>query len=111
MSNLKSTRPSKKLGPKRYGPFKVTEKIGHAAYQLLLPDNWKLIHPVFNQDLLMPFKEASYTTQHKPRPSPPKVVGDKLEYEILDARKRRNLVKFLVSWKGYGPEHNQWIKQ
>ena len=28
-SNLKSVHPSKKLGPKHYGPF---EKIGHAAY-------------------------------------------------------------------------------
>ena len=113
-SNLKSTRPSKKLGPKRYGPFKVIEKIGHAAYHLLLPDNWKLIHPVFNQDLLMPFNEAAFTTQRKPRPPPPKVVGDELEYEvqqILDARRRRNTIEYLVSWKGYGPEHNQWTKR
>ena len=34
-SKLKSACLSKKLGPKRYGPFKVIEKIGHAAYQLL----------------------------------------------------------------------------
>ena len=113
-SKLKSIRPSKKLGPKRYGPFKVTEKIRHAAYCLLLPDNWKLIHPVFNQDLLTPFNNASYATQRKPRPPPPEVVGDELEYEvqqILDAHKRRNSIEFLVSWKGYGPEHNQWIKR
>ena len=31
-SNLKSTHPSKKLGPKHYGPFKIVEKIGHATY-------------------------------------------------------------------------------
>ena len=87
-SNLKSIRPSKKLGPKRYGPFKIVEKIGHATYQLLLPDNWKLIHPVFNQDLLTPFNEPAYATQRKPRPPPPEIIGDKLEYEvqqILDA--------------------------
>ena len=56
-SNLKSTRPSKKSGPKHNGLFKFIEKIGHTAYWLYLPDNWKLIHPVFNQDLLSPFKE------------------------------------------------------
>ena len=114
VSNLKSIRPSKKLGPKRYGPFKIVEKIGHTTYWLLLPDNWKLIHPVFNQDLLTPFNEAAYATQHKPRPPPPEIIGDKLEYEvqqILDARKHRNTIEFLVSWKGYGLEHNQWVKK
>ena len=65
-SNLKSIHLSKKLGPKCYGPFKVIEKIGHAAYRLLLPENWKLIHLVFNQDLLTQFNEASYATQCKP---------------------------------------------
>ena len=56
----------------------------------LLPDNWKLIHPVFNQDFLVPFNEASYATQRKPRPPPLEVVGDELEYkvqQILDAHK------------------------
>ena len=114
VSNLKSIRPSKMLGPKHYGPFKVIEKIGHTTYQLLLLDNWKLIHPVFNQDLLTPFNKALYATQCKPQPPPPEVIGNKLKYEvqqILDACRQRNTIEFLVSWKGYGPEHNQWIKK
>ena len=81
-SNLKSIHPSKKLGPKHYGPFKVIEKIGHATYWLLLPDNWKLIHLVFNQDLLTPFNEVSYVIQCKPCPPPPEVIGNELEYEV-----------------------------
>ena len=92
----------------------MVETIGHAAYRLLLPDNWKLIHPVFNQDLLTPFNKVSYATQHKPCPPPPEVVSDELEYkvqQVLDAHKCWNTVEFLVSWKGYGPEHNQWIKK
>ena len=39
----------------------------------------------------MPFNEATYATQHKPQPPPPKVIGNELEYEvqqILDARRR-----------------------
>ena len=99
-SNLKSIHPSKKLGPKCYGPFKVVEKIGHTAYWLLLPDNWKLIHPFFNQDLLMPFNKASYATQYKPRPPPPEVAGNEFEYEvqqILDAHRRQNTIELLVS--------------
>ena len=113
-SNLKSIHPSRKLGPKRYGPFKIIEKIGHTTYQLLLPDNWKLIHPVFNQDLLMPFNEASYAIQRKPCLPPPEIIGNELKYEvqqILDACRCRNAIEYLVSWEGYGPEHNQWIKK
>ena len=62
----------------------------------------------------MPFNKAAYATQCKPRPPPPEVVGDELEYkvqQILDTHRRQNAVKFLVSWKGYGPEHNQWIRK
>ena len=60
------------------------------------------------------FNEAAYATQHKPQPPPPEVVGDELKYEIqqiLDTRKCQNTIEFLVSWKGYGPEHNQWIRK
>ena len=79
---FKEYLPIQEVRTKTLWQFKVTEKIGHAAYQLLLPDNWKLIHLVFNQDLLTPFNKASYTTQCKPRPPPPEVVGDKLEYKV-----------------------------
>ena len=62
----------------------------------------------------MPFNEAVYATQQKPRLPPPEIIGDELEYkvqQILDAHRRRNAIGYLVSWKGYGPEHNQWIKK
>ena len=96
-SKLKSIRPSKKLGPKRYGLFKVIEKTGHAAYQLLLPNNWKLIHLVFNQDLLTSFNKASYATQCKPWLPPPEVVGDELEYEVQQILDAQNIAMQLNS--------------
>jgi hypothetical protein len=36
-----------KLSTKFYGPFRVIEKVGTAAYRLQLPDNAE-IHPVFH---------------------------------------------------------------
>ena len=81
---------------------RLNKKIRHATYQLLLPDNWKLIHLVFNQDLLTPFNKASYATQSKPHPPPPEIIGNELKYEvqqILDAHRCQNTIKFLVSWK------------
>ena len=62
----------------------------------------------------MPFHEVSYTTQCKPQLPPPEVIGNELEYkvqQILDACKHQNSIEFLVSCKGYGLEHNQWIKK
>jgi len=35
-TNIRSDRPSKKLGDKQYGPFKVIEKVGSSAYRLKL---------------------------------------------------------------------------
>jgi len=45
-------------------------------------------------------------------------MGEELEYEVkkvLDSRKRRirrkTFTEFLISWKGYGLEHHQWVKK
>ena len=117
-TNLKEVRPSKKLSAKRYGPFKILAKVGESAYQIELPDNWQLLHPVFNESLLTPYVKPAFPSQQKPLPPPPDVVGEELEYEvekILDSRTRRAgrnpFTEFLIAWKGYGPEHNQWIKK
>ena len=36
-TNLKTTHPTAKLAPKRYGPFPITKKISDIVYQLELP--------------------------------------------------------------------------
>jgi hypothetical protein len=81
-TNLKEVRPSKKLSVKRYGLFKILAKVGELAYQIKLPDNWWLLHPMFNESLLTPYVKPTFPSQQKPLPPPPDVVGEELEYEV-----------------------------
>jgi len=102
---------NRKLSPKRYGPFTVSQKISPVAMQLALPSSMK-IHNVFHTDLLLPYKE---TEQYgMPFTQPPPIINSKEEYEIeniLDARHygRRQKLQYLVHWKGYPHSDNSWI--
>ena len=103
-SNITTTRPSKKLGEKRYGPFKILGKEGLTAYRLKLPNTWKKIHPVFNEALLTPYKPPVYPQQQLPQPAPPVIVEGDEEYkvdEILDSQMRNSKLQYLVRWKDY----------
>ena len=110
--NLKIPYPSKKLAPKREGPFKIEKVLGPLTYQLELPEQWT-IHNVFHVALLMPFKE---TQEHGPnwtRP-PPELVQGQEENEveqILTHRHKGNKVQYLIKWKNYGTDENEWITE
>jgi hypothetical protein len=107
--NLHTSHPTAKLAPRRYGPFPVTKVISHVVYQLAIPPTWK-IHPVFHASLLLPYTE---TPEHGPnftRPPPDLVDGlEEFEVEkILDSRRRRRQLQYLVKWKGYPDADNTW---
>uniref|UniRef100_A0A0W0FDD1 Tf2-1-like SH3-like domain-containing protein n=1 Tax=Moniliophthora roreri TaxID=221103 RepID=A0A0W0FDD1_MONRR len=78
--NLTIGYPTRKLVPKREGPFEILEVLGPVTYRLKLPHQWK-IHPVFHAALLTPFKE---TEAHGPsfmEPPPDLIEGFK-EYKV-----------------------------
>jgi hypothetical protein len=81
------------------------------------------VHPVFHASLLKKFvPRPGETTQ-----PPPLVVEGEEEYEVEAVIGRRlkkyavktgkhscvvrTRVEYLVKWKGYGPEHNQWLTE
>ena len=102
----------RKLLPKRYGPFKVLERIGQVAYRLKLPDTMK-IHDVFHIDLLTPYRETSSYGTNYVRP-PPVTEENNEEYEvenIRDARRhgRGRKLQYLVHWKGYPTADDSWV--
>ncbi|KAI0998999.1 hypothetical protein K3495_g9197 [Podosphaera aphanis] len=107
---------TKKLQQQFVGPFRITERIGKLAYRLDIPKNWK-IHPVVTIAQLEPTldpRNDPYNRQIKP--DPPIQVDGVLEQEIkkilgkrLIKRRGKDILQYLVTWVGHGPEHDEWI--
>ena len=111
--NIQTNWLSKKLDHKRYGPFTIKEKIRQGAYKLELPEGWA-IHNVFNEDLLTRCKKVEFASQHKDPASSPDIVNEEEEYEVEEIRehcKKGRGIQFLIYWKGYRNEHDQWMAE
>lgn len=78
--NIKTTMPSVKLNPKRYGPFEIIEQINPVAFKLQLPNSMK-IRPVFYASLLYPYTETEIHRPNFTRP-PPDTVDDTEEWKV-----------------------------
>ena len=111
--NIHSNQPLKKLDNKRYRPFRIVKNIGSGVFQLELPKGW-MIHNIFNKDLLTQCVEPKFKGQHKDPTPPLTIVNEKKEYEVEEVRKHRKQgrgTQYLVHWKGYRDEHDQWIAE
>jgi hypothetical protein len=100
---------TRKLSPRRLGPFEVLEKIGDLNYRLRIPATWR-IHPVFHVTLLLPHAEDTIPGRTQP-PPPPVTVQGEVEYEveaIRDSRIHRGQLQYLVRWKGFSPADDTW---
>ena len=79
--NLCLKSDSKKLQKLWVGPFRVTERIGHSAYQLALPDVYSKLYDVFLIQAL-----EQYHTQDRDNmilPMPP-LEEDQKEWEVKE---------------------------
>jgi hypothetical protein len=85
------------------------------AYRLDLPPTLK-IHPVFHVSLIQQYRSDGRVQP----PPPPLELEDGLEYEVerilshrdqkVRTKGKRTVIRtdYLVSWVGYGPEHNSF---
>ena len=103
-----------KLLPRFIGPFRILKRVGELAYQVETPTNMK-IHNVFHVSNLRPFKDDGRVQP----PPPPIVIDDELEYEVeliyahrdVKVGKKRLRREYLVRWKGYGVEHDEYVPE
>ena len=109
--NIHLNRPSKKLDQKRYRSFRISKDIGLGVFQLELPEEW-MIHNVFNKDLLTECKVPQFKGQHMDLTPLLTIINEKKEYEVEEVQKHRKQdrgIQYLVHWKDYGDDHDQWI--
>ena len=110
-TNLKIAYPTRKIAPRREGPFKVIEKVSRLAYKLQLPTRWK-IHNTFHAHYLSPYTETEEYGQMFPE-NPPDLVGGEEEYELEAILKHKGNTKprrrFFVLWKGWPTSENSWM--
>ena len=111
--NIHSNRPSKKLDNKRYGLFRISKDIGSGAFELELLEGW-MIHNIFNEDLLTRCVEPKFQGQCRNLAPLPVIINEEEKYEVEEVWKHSTQgrgMQYLVHWKGYGDEHNQWIAE
>jgi len=73
-----------------------------------------MIHNVFNEDLLTRCMEPTFKGQHEEPTPPPTIINEEEEYKVEEVRKHRKCgrgTQYLVHWKGYRNEHDQWIAE
>ena len=92
--NLKNAQP-RKLRKRFVGPFYVIRSIGPVAYELELPQTWR-IHPVFHTSLLRPFRTSSWQRSEE-------AALD----EIQEQDERSYEVERLLQWRFFGPSNKR----
>jgi len=104
-------RPSKKLMERYVGPYAIEEVVSSNAVKLRLPSLMR-IHPVVNVSQIVRYKEQ-VKGQKKEEGKLVEVEGvEEWEVEkILNKKKMRGVVKYLIWWKGFTVEEDTWERK
>jgi hypothetical protein len=110
---------SHKLTGRYVGPFRVMGTVNDNAVTLDLPPLLGALHPTFNITRLKPYRDGNAVFPNRPQRffQPPAVDTDtngsgQYEVESVVAQRGKGIRReLLVRWKGYGPEHDEWIRR
>ena len=105
--HINQQRPSQKLADKYLGPFRVTKRINGMAFEVNLPNNYK-IHNTFPISLLEAYHRRN-GEDPKEQNIEPEEEGTIYEIEkIIRHRGKGCKTQYLIQWKGWPEENNSW---
>ena len=113
---FRTTRPSKKLAEKNFGPYEIIAQPSSLSYTLRLPHAFRAVHPVYHVVMLEPAPTSNIRNRTDDPPLPVEIEGE-VEYEIAEIldtkldRRRRCQLQYLVRWSGYEgtDEETSWL--